>query len=95
MSQIVIFATFKAKDGSVEFVREQLALLSSRCRSEPGCLLYQPYCDIKQPDTFYLHEIWENKALLKIHGEAAPLREFRGSVSEHLETKETRFARSF
>lgn len=93
MKPIIIFATFKTKPESADFVATELNKLAAACRNEEGCLRYQPHRDIKQPDTFYLHESWADKELLGRHGAAEPLRLFRAAVADHIVATEVKYAR--
>lgn len=93
MKSVTIFATFKTKTDSADLVAAELRTLAAACRKENGCLRYQPHRDIKQPDTFYLYELWADKDLLRIHGEGEPLRMFRAAVADHIISSEARYAR--
>lgn len=84
---------FKTKPDSADFVADELNTLTAGSRREPGCIHYQPHRDIKQPDTFYLHEIWADKELLRQHGAAESLQAFRTAVADHVVSTEVRYAR--
>lgn len=64
----VCSATWTAKEGQGDLVREALANLSPASRQEPGNLYYQAYQDPQEPLVFRIFEVYEDEAAFKAHG---------------------------
>jgi quinol monooxygenase YgiN len=66
---IVLSATWIAKPGEEETVREALEHLSPASREEPGNLYYQAYQSPEEPNVFRIFEIYADDAAVKAHTE--------------------------
>lgn len=64
----VCSATWIAKIGSEEVVREALEHLSPASRNEPGNQFYQAHQDPEEPHIFYIFEVYDDEAAFKAHG---------------------------
>jgi len=61
-------ATWTAKAGEAETVREALAHLSPASREEPGNQYYQAYQDPDVPDVFRIFEVYDDEEAFAAHG---------------------------
>jgi quinol monooxygenase YgiN len=64
----VCSATWIAKPGEAETVRDALEKLSPASREEPGNLYYQAYQDPAEPNVFRIFEVYTDEAAFKTHG---------------------------
>ncbi|MDO4918048.1 putative quinol monooxygenase [Kocuria sp.] len=63
----VCSATWTAKPGEEETVRDALAQLSPAAREEPGNLYYQAYQSPEEPRVFRIFEVYADKDAFKAH----------------------------
>jgi quinol monooxygenase YgiN len=56
----VVAATWKAKPGEVERIREVIRLMTPLSRKEPGNLFYQAQVSPQDPTKFFLYEQYTN-----------------------------------
>ncbi|TQL48414.1 quinol monooxygenase YgiN [Homoserinimonas aerilata] len=66
---IVLSATWIAKEGSEETVREALEHLAPASRTEEGNIYYQAYQDPAEPRVFRIFEVYKDDAAVKAHTE--------------------------
>jgi quinol monooxygenase YgiN len=52
----VVTATWKAKKGQEDKIRELIEKLTPLSRKEPGCLMYQAHRSPEDPTVFFLYE---------------------------------------
>lgn len=64
----VCSATWIAKIGSEELVREALENLSPASRTEPGNIYYQAHQSAEEPHVFRIFEVYTDEAAFKAHG---------------------------
>lgn len=64
----VCSATWTAKPGEEETVRDALAQLSPASRAEPGNLYYQAHQDPQEPGIFRIFEVYVDEDAFKAHG---------------------------
>lgn len=67
MSQVVVVATFVAREGSEEQVIAALEELVTATHAEAGCLAYAVHRDIADPRAFVLIERWTSQIALENH----------------------------
>lgn len=65
--KISVVATFKAKTGMEEMVREAVLALVAPTRAEAGCINYDLHQSVDDPTVFILYENWVSKADLEAH----------------------------
>lgn len=51
--------------------------MAQASQAETGCLAYQFYADLQDPNKLFLYELWETEEVLATHGETAHMAEFR------------------
>ncbi len=66
---VVLSATWIAKEGQEELVREAIEHLSPASRTEPGNIYYQAYQDPAEPSVFRIFEIYTDDDAVKAHAE--------------------------
>lgn len=66
---VVLNATWIAKPGNEELVREAIEHLSPESRAEPGNIYYQAYQDPAEPTVFRIFEIYTDDDAVKAHAE--------------------------
>lgn len=64
----VVRATWTARPGSEQLVREVLAELAPSSRAEPGNQHYIVYQDEEQPRVFHLFEVYDEEGAYRVHG---------------------------
>jgi quinol monooxygenase YgiN len=67
MPEIAVVATFVAKPGHEEKLRETLQAIVAPTREEPGALQYDLHRDIKEPRRFVFFERWASEEALALH----------------------------
>ena len=67
MSNVVVVATFKAREGKVEEVIAGLTPVIEQTHGEAGCLSYALHRDVNDPDTLVLVERWTSQVALESH----------------------------
>ena len=83
-----VAATWRARDGEEERIRQVLETLAPLCRAEPACRLYQAHRSTDDPREFYIYEQYDDEAGFQAHietdhfakyvlGEAVPRLESR------------------
>ena len=65
----VVSATWRARDGEEERVRELLETVAPLCRAEPACRLYQAHRSTEDPRDFYIYEQYDDEAGFLAHTE--------------------------
>jgi quinol monooxygenase YgiN len=59
---------------------ERALRMAAASEAEPGCRTYRFFADLRDPDTFFIFEEWEDETALAAHFQTAHMAEFR----EHL-----------
>lgn len=67
MSEIAVVATFVAKPGHEEKLKDVLQGIVAPSRKDPGALQYDLHRDIREPRRFVFFERWESEAALALH----------------------------
>ena len=87
----VVAATWRAKEGEEETIREILHLMTRFTRAEPGCRMYQAHHSMDDPHLFFLYEQYDDEEAYRHHttadyfeanviGQAVPRLELRDRV---------------
>jgi quinol monooxygenase YgiN len=83
-NKISVVATFNAKAGMEETVREAVLALVAPTRAESGCINYDLHQSIDDPTVFILYENWVSKADLEAHLAMPYLQQFLARADEML-----------
>lgn len=65
----VLAATWRAKEGEEERIREILETTVPLSREEPGCQLFVAHRSVDDPRVFFLYEQYDDEAAVKAHTE--------------------------
>ena len=63
----VVSATWRARDGEEERIRELLETVAPLCRAEPACRLYEAHRSTEDPRDFYIYEQYDDEAEFLAH----------------------------
>lgn len=88
MSEIAVVATFVAKPGQEEKLKEALQGLVGPTLKEPGALQYDLHRDLKEPRRFVFVERWASQAALEAHGKAPHIEAHRRNSPALIEAGE-------
>jgi quinol monooxygenase YgiN len=64
---IYVFARLHARPGQSEAVRQAMFDVQGPTREEPGCLSYGGFHSVRDPDEFYIHTEWQDRAAFERH----------------------------
>jgi len=67
MKNVTVVATFEARPGRAEELKEVLLALVAPTRQETGCLNYDLHVSPDNPARFLFHENWASRTLLDEH----------------------------
>jgi quinol monooxygenase YgiN len=88
----IVAATYRAKDGEEERIREILDQMAAPSRAEPGCLFYQAHRSPEDPRVFFLYEQYDGEAGYQAHMASEHFeRLIRGEAIPRLESRERAF----
>jgi quinol monooxygenase YgiN len=88
----VCHATWIAKPGEEETVRDALEKLSPASRDEPGNLYYQAYQSPDEPNTFRIFEVYADNTAFKAHATSPHFEQWAlGQAIPVLETRQRDF----
>ena len=88
----VLAATWTAKAGEEERVREALERLAGPSRAEPGCRFYQPCVNPENSRVFLSFEIYDDAAAFEAHGASEHFQQIAvGEAFALLESRERAF----
>lgn len=88
----VVAATYRAKEGEEERIREILEFMAAPSRAEPGCRFYQAHRSAEDPRVFFLYEQYVDEAGYQAHMATDHFeRHIRGEAIPRLESRERAF----
>jgi quinol monooxygenase YgiN len=67
MSNVVVVATFKAREGKVDEVIAAITPVIEQTHDEAGCLSYALHRDVNDSDTLVIVERWTSQVALESH----------------------------
>ena len=82
--ELMVVASFKAKDGMEEMVLKELTALLAPTREEEGCIQYDLHRGTDDPAVFIFYETWKSKQDLGEHLEMPYLQALLGKVEDLL-----------
>ena len=83
--ELFIFARFHARPGNEEAVAATLLEILPPTRQEPGCLGTNAFRCINDPQLFYIHSRWKDKAAFDRHLELEHTQRFVAKVEPLLD----------
>ena len=88
----VACATWRAKEGEEERIREILETCVPLFREEPGCRLFVAQRSTEDPRTFLLYEQYDDRAAFDAHAASEPVARYvLGDAVPRLERRERSF----
>jgi len=88
----VVAATYRARDGEEERIREILELMAAPSRAETACRFYQAHRSPEDPRVFFLYEQYDDEAGYQAHMASEHFeRHIRGEAIPRLENRERAF----
>jgi quinol monooxygenase YgiN len=88
----VVAATYRAKEGEEETIRETLEITAPLSRSEPACRFFQAHRSPEDPRVFFLYEQYDDEAGYQAHMETEHFEKYvRGRIIPRLESRERAF----
>ncbi len=87
-----VAATWRARDGEEERIRELLEILTPLCRAEPGCRQYQAHRSPDDPRLFFIYEQYDDEAAFETHARTDHVARYvLGDAVPRLERRERAF----
>jgi quinol monooxygenase YgiN len=68
-TEIFVFARLHARPGKQRDVYDAMFEVQGSTRKEPGCLNYGAFRSVRDPDEFYIHTRWKDRAAFEHHAE--------------------------
>lgn len=88
----IVAATYRAKAGEEEKVREILEAVAPLSRAEPACLFYQAHRSPEDPQVFFLYEQYDDEAGYQAHMATDHFERYvKGEAIPRLESRERAF----
>ncbi len=87
MTKITVVAKIRAKEESLEIVKNELLKLVGPTRKEAGCIDYQLYQDIQEPSVFVFYENWASAIDLEKHKDTDHYKRYAATVFELIEER--------
>jgi quinol monooxygenase YgiN len=82
---IIVHGTFPVKRQHRDEALELMKQMSIATREEPGCLSYEFFIGLSDPDTLLLYQEWESVEALQDHFETQHMEEFLGHLPNVLD----------
>jgi quinol monooxygenase YgiN len=74
---IVIAGTIAVKPERQEEARQRALRMAEATQNEVGCITYQFYADLADPNIFFIFEEWETEDALNKHFQTEHMKEFQ------------------
>ena len=88
----VVSATYRAREGEEERIREILELMAAPSRAEPACRFYQAHRSPEDPGVFFMYEQYDDEAGYRAHMATEHFeRHIKGETIPRLESRERAF----
>lgn len=81
---IYVIATLTIRPGSAEALREAAAVCIARTRTEKGCLSYELFESLHDPEKLLFVEKWEAREDLTAHSKQPHLAAWRAASAPHV-----------
>ncbi|MGE0500598.1 MAG: putative quinol monooxygenase [Rhizobiaceae bacterium] len=81
---IYVIATLTIRPGSLEALKPHAAACIRETRKEKGCIAYDLFASVTDPETLVFVEKWENREDLTAHSKQPHLAEWRAASAPHL-----------
>jgi quinol monooxygenase YgiN len=88
----IVAATYRAKEGEEEEIRQILEAMAPLSRGEPGCLFYQAHRSPEDSRVFFLYEQYRDEAGYQAHMATDHFNKYiKGEAIPRLESRERAF----
>ncbi len=77
-----IVARIKASAGQADALEKEMRVLVEDTRKEAGCIRYDLFRDMQDPDIFVFVEEWETRALWESHMAGEAIRSFNARIGD-------------
>lgn len=84
MPNVIVVATFQAKPGSEDTVREALLDVIAQTHAEEGCRTYALHVSTADPAQMVMVERWDDQASLEAHFTQPYIAALGAQAAEHL-----------
>jgi len=84
---IVIAGTIPIKPEHQEEARQLALQMAKATQAEAGCLAYQFYADLADPNTFFIFEEWDSEEALNRHFQTEHMKNFQQQAPKLLAGK--------
>lgn len=81
---IVIAGTIPINPEHREAAIQAALNMAEATKQEAGCIAYQFYADLADPNTFLIFEEWESEAALQAHFQAPHMVEFQKQIPQYV-----------
>lgn len=81
---IYVVATLTTRPGGADALREAAAACVAETRKEDGCIGYELFQSLDDPDKLVFVEKWETREALTAHSKQPHLKVWRDASSPHL-----------
>lgn len=81
---IVVIARLVIKPGTAPLLLEAARRCVAETRKEPGCLSYDLFASVTDPDNLTFVERWENREALSAHARSAHVAEWRAAGADYI-----------
>jgi len=82
--KFAVIVVFKVVESGINEFRKALRFHSENTWGEAGSIKFVSYIDEKDPSTFYLYELYENRVAFETHTKTGYILEFRDMVASLL-----------
>lgn len=86
MTQIIVTAVLKSKEGYEEQLLAELKKVQNGSKEEVGCIQYIIHQSIED-QTFVLYEIWKDLEAVEIHNQTEHYQEYRHNTADLIAAK--------
>ena len=81
---IYVVATLTIKPGTLDLLREPAAACIAQTRKEAGCISYELFASLADPEKLVFIEKWETREALTAHSKQPHLKAWRDASARHL-----------
>ena len=81
---IVVVARLVIKPGTAPLLLEAARRCVAETRNEPGCLSYDLFASVTDPDNLTFVERWENRDALSAHARSQHVAEWRAAGADYI-----------
>ena len=93
MSTLNVVAVITAAPEHAATVAQALEEAVHAVRKEPGCEQYDLHRDMKDPNRFFMLEVWRDEEALRVHAEGPALKKLAGALASRATLEVTKLER--